>query len=115
MGSGRPSPLFLERMKISKTQLGEAVREIRKHRGLTQKEVAARTGMTINYLSLLENGKRGIRMRRLNDLAELFEMPVSSLLALAQSPDDHPASADLVRSMHGLIRAALKATTPTET
>jgi transcriptional regulator with XRE-family HTH domain len=41
------------------TPFGEAVRRIRKERGLTQKAMAKALGVSPAYLSALESGKRG--------------------------------------------------------
>ena len=41
------------------TPFGEAVRRIRRERGITQKEMAKALNVSPAYLSALENGKRG--------------------------------------------------------
>jgi transcriptional regulator with XRE-family HTH domain len=41
------------------TPFGDAVRKIRKERGLTQKAMARALGVSPAYLSALENGKKG--------------------------------------------------------
>jgi transcriptional regulator with XRE-family HTH domain len=41
-------------------EIGEKIRWLRKARGLTLEEFAARLGMTQPHLSLIENGKRGV-------------------------------------------------------
>lgn len=41
--------------------LGRTVRALRKRAGMTQEELAARASTMSNYLSLVENGKRGLR------------------------------------------------------
>jgi transcriptional regulator with XRE-family HTH domain len=41
------------------TPFGDAVRKIRKERGLTQKAMAKALGVSPAYLSALENGKKG--------------------------------------------------------
>ena len=41
------------------TPFGEAVRRIRRERGITQKDMARGLGVSAAYLSALENGKRG--------------------------------------------------------
>jgi transcriptional regulator with XRE-family HTH domain len=40
------------------TPFGEAVRKLRSERGITQKEMAARLGVSAAYLSALEHGQR---------------------------------------------------------
>lgn len=41
------------------TPFGERMRELRKERGVTQKEMASAIGVSSAYLSALEHGKRG--------------------------------------------------------
>jgi HTH-type transcriptional regulator/antitoxin HipB len=41
--------------------LGRALRALRNRAGITQEELAARAGTTGTYVSLVENGHRGVR------------------------------------------------------
>lgn len=41
--------------------LGEALRLLRKRRGLTQEQLADATGIDATYISQIERGRRGIR------------------------------------------------------
>ncbi len=75
-------------MRIDKSKLGCAIKKIRGDLKITQKELAEKSGLTINYLSLLENGKRGIGLERLSDLAEIFGIPTSLILVLASDAPD---------------------------
>ncbi|QDC01559.1 helix-turn-helix domain-containing protein [Mesorhizobium sp. 8] len=42
------------------TPLGERIRELRRERGVSQKDMAAAIGVSAAYLSALEHGRRGI-------------------------------------------------------
>lgn len=42
------------------TPFGEAMRELRRRKGVSQKEMAAAIGVSPAYLSALEHGKRGV-------------------------------------------------------
>ncbi len=46
---------------------------LRRKKELTLGEVSRRTGYSINYLSLLENGHRGINVGGLCNLANLYD------------------------------------------
>lgn len=70
-------------MKYNKSKLGRVIKEIRLAQKMTQKELAERVGLTVNYLSLLENGKRGIGMDGLSDLSGVFGIPPELLVMLA--------------------------------
>ena len=41
---------------------GKRVRQLRKKRGLTQEELAARTHLHTNYVSLIERGQRVVSL-----------------------------------------------------
>lgn len=42
------------------TPLGERLRELRRQKGVSQKEMAAAVGVSAAYLSALEHGRRGV-------------------------------------------------------
>ena len=45
--------------------LGKAIREFRRQSGLTQEELASRVGISVTYLSRLENGQETEQLRRI--------------------------------------------------
>jgi transcriptional regulator with XRE-family HTH domain len=57
-------------------ELGKAVKLMRTASGLKQKEVASRIGVTSNYVSLVEGGKREPSVSFLRKLAEILRVPV---------------------------------------
>ncbi len=67
---------------IRQEDIGRAIQEVRAKRGLTQSQLSERTGLTVNYISLLENGKRGISLEKLNNVADTLQYPASFLLVL---------------------------------
>jgi len=60
--------------------LGAALREMRVARGLSLADVAGETGISKSALSLIENDKADITLRRLVRLAELYEAHLDDLL-----------------------------------
>jgi transcriptional regulator with XRE-family HTH domain len=97
-------------MNISKSKLGKAIRQIRLDLGMTQQRVADETGLTVNYLSLLENGKRGVGLESLNELASVFGVHAGLLLMAAS---DAPRSKDkdtnlLIRKIQELAYEAIR-------
>jgi len=62
-------------MPIEPATLGKAIKKVRTIRGLTQKEVAEKARLTVNYLSLVETGERSITTESLNAIAEALEVP----------------------------------------
>jgi len=62
------------------------IRELRKKRGLSQKEAADRIGMHQTHFSKLENGQRPLSLDWARRIAKLFGVNVADLL----SDDDNP-------------------------
>jgi len=69
-------------------RFGQHLREIRQARGLTQKEVAERSGILIPYLSSLENGARLPTLTIVIRLAEALDCKVSQLTKVLDRTTD---------------------------
>lgn len=63
--------------------LGNVLKVIRETLGHTQDSVYEETGLSINYLSRLENGHKGISIDKLNKLAKLYNVPAPIICILA--------------------------------
>jgi len=63
--------------------LGEVLREARRHRGLTLREVSAFSGTRFKPSAIggYERGERSISLERFCDLADLYGIPADRLLA----------------------------------
>ena len=96
-------------MSIDEAALGPAIRDIRSRFGLTQRDLSERTGLTINYISLLENGHRGISIPNLNIIAEVLGVPAVLLTALAtrSAPGSGKEAARLLSQIQSLTRQAI--------
>jgi transcriptional regulator with XRE-family HTH domain len=82
MTAGAPSPNDALQL------LGHTIRDIRKQRGLTQRALAARVGLTRTYVSAIERGQRNITLWTLLHLAAALQVSLSTLLApLEQRPE----------------------------
>ncbi|MFM2043367.1 MAG: hypothetical protein RLY86_1943 [Pseudomonadota bacterium] len=76
------------------TRRGIRLRELRKAHGLTQEDLAARSGLSVDTLSAMENGAdTKPRLETLESLAAAFAMPVAQFLARLDDPDDTPRAA----------------------
>jgi len=62
------------------THVGKAVRVARAARGISQKALAERLGVSANYLSLIENGKRQPSLSLLQRVGRELEVPPAYLL-----------------------------------
>lgn len=64
--------------------LGEAVREARQKRGLTQEETAAASGIAPTYISDIERGVRNPSYELLVALAKALGAPLSAIVKRAE-------------------------------
>lgn len=63
------------------TEIGERIREVREERGLNLHQLALLSGISASALSLIETGKRNLRIITLNQIAFALRVPVSDLLS----------------------------------
>lgn len=57
---------------MERTQLSQTVKDLRKEYGLTQEELAMKSGVGLNFVRQLEQGKPTLRMDKVNLLLDLF-------------------------------------------
>nr|WP_255703896.1 helix-turn-helix transcriptional regulator [Erythrobacter sp. SN021] len=62
------------------------IREIRKQRGMTQKELAQAMGMSAVNIGHLELERRDPSLSNLRALAKIFGIPTASLLSVRDNP-----------------------------
>lgn len=60
--------------------VGRTIKLLRISSGLKQKELAAKLGVTANYMSLVESGKREPSMSLLRALSEELALPIGLFL-----------------------------------
>ncbi len=61
-------------------QFGANLRRIRHERGFTQEELAYRVGMDVSYLSELENGRKEPCLRKMKEISQGLDVPLTELL-----------------------------------
>jgi transcriptional regulator with XRE-family HTH domain len=71
--------------------LGPALRQVRKERGISQKELAEMLEMTQANLSLTENGKKGVSQAILDRIEENLGVPAAVLLWNSLTEESVPA------------------------
>jgi len=88
--------------------LYDALRMIRIFHDVQQKELAGRLHIAPSYLSEIEKGKKQPSLQLLQEYAEIFRMPLSSILFFSERMEDgNPA--DRVRlNVSGKVLALLK-------
>lgn len=86
----RPSqnnPERVARWQHSRNTVGHNIRVLRQRRGMTQEELALRSGVTRNVLIDVEHGKRGLLFERLVDLADALDVPPGKLFKALPNAD----------------------------
>ncbi|MHB1685512.1 MAG: helix-turn-helix domain-containing protein [Bacilli bacterium] len=74
-------------MKVDK-EFGSWLRELRRERRFTQRTLAARAGLSLGYISSVENGKRKPKTSSLVALAQALNVPYADLLRASGYLDD---------------------------
>ena len=99
------------------TLLGARIRTLRKRRGLTQAELAARVGRSVEALSVLERGRSTPTLTVLGRLAEALQVPLRDFFDPAgdaggavQSPEEAALFTELTDCARALPPAALEMT-----
>lgn len=72
--------------------LGERLRKLRKESGLTLRELAARSGLSVGMLSQIENGTTDPSLGSLRKLAGVFDAEISALFSDPSVPAVHISS-----------------------
>ena len=65
--------------------VGRNFARLRKAKGLTQEEVEARSGVSQQYLSSLERGRRNPTVITLYELAQVLEVSVADLVRMDEN------------------------------
>jgi y4mF family transcriptional regulator len=66
--------------KKERTQLSQFVRAARKENKLTQVDLSEKAGVGLQFVRDLEQGKRTLRMDKVNDVLRLFGAELSPVL-----------------------------------
>ena len=82
---GTPFPPMAQRSQAH-VAFGRAVREARSANGISQEELAARSGMHRTYVGGVERGERNLSYANLLKLAAALGMELSELQRRAEAP-----------------------------
>ena len=69
-----PDELYRQSVLVRRTErltVGSILKKARQEAGLSQLEVAAKSGTSRNYISRIENGKSDIQLETLNKIVQL--------------------------------------------
>ncbi len=73
-------------------QIGHALRRVRKAKGMTQKDVSARTNLRVATISSLENGDPGTKMRTLTSVLAALDL---EFIVQDRCQEDRPSIEDI--------------------
>jgi transcriptional regulator with XRE-family HTH domain len=68
--------------------LGKSIKLCRTNRGLSQEDLAGRVGLSVSYISLIEQGKRDPPISTVGEIAEALGVPMSLLTFLGAERGD---------------------------
>ena len=85
--------------------LGNTIKDIRKHKGYTQGEFALECGITQTYLSQIENNQKEPNLSVLKTIAEKLAIPLPILFFLSITEEDVQPEK---REMFSVIDPAVK-------
>ena len=63
---------------MEKTKLSKVVKDLRKEYGLTQEDLAMKSGVGLCFVRNLEQGKPTLRMDKVNQLLDLFNYELTA-------------------------------------
>jgi transcriptional regulator with XRE-family HTH domain len=67
---------------------GKAIRICRAAKGLSQKDLAAKTGVASSHISLIEAGKRSPSLATVEKICEALNVPSHLVMLLAAEPQE---------------------------
>lgn len=65
---------------MERTKLATVVKALRKKRGLTQEDLAMKSGVGLCFVRSLEQGKQTLRMDKVNQLLDLFNYELTATM-----------------------------------
>lgn len=73
---------------IERTQLSQTVKDLRKEYALTQEDLAMKSGVGLNFVRNLEQGKTTLRMDKVNQLLDLFNYTLMAMPRYSVANDE---------------------------
>jgi len=63
---------------------GEAIRELRRERGISQETLASKSGLNRGYFGAVERGERNVSLANILKIATALDVPASAIHARAE-------------------------------
>jgi transcriptional regulator with XRE-family HTH domain len=67
--------------------LGRRIRQIRRTQGISQEELAHRSGLDRSYVGCIERGERNVSIDNITSLARALDVPIATLLTFSEETD----------------------------
>jgi transcriptional regulator with XRE-family HTH domain len=74
----RGAPLEIAPASVQEVNVGRCLRELRKERGLSIRALAEKSGLNVNTLSLIENGRTSPSVGTLQQIAIALQAPITA-------------------------------------
>jgi transcriptional regulator with XRE-family HTH domain len=75
-----------------KSVLAKNIKELRTAKGLSQEELAEKSGVSLTYIGMIESGLRNASFKTIEHIAEALEIEAPRLFAIKDSSSKSPAS-----------------------
>jgi len=83
--------------------IGQRIRQYRKMKSMTQKELAAELGIASSYIANIEQGQKGISLDKLVEFCMYLNIELSDLLPLGVQ-DNSAAKEEIIQETVDLLR-----------
>lgn len=82
------------------TTLGKNVKQIRLLKGLSQENLASELQKSINFVSLLENGKTGLSVQTIVDICNVLKIDTNTLFSGIIDPSESTVDSFIINSLN---------------
>jgi len=65
-------------------EIADKIRDLRKEKGLTLKDLSTKTGLSVSFLSQVENGASSLAITSLKKIAEAFDVTMNYFFDVPQ-------------------------------
>ncbi len=80
--------------------LGKNIRQIRLLRGMSQESLASDLQKSTNFVSLLENGKTGVKVQTLVDICKVLKVDTNALFSGIVTPPNNNVDSFIIDSLN---------------
>lgn len=83
-------------------KIGERISEIRKSKKFTQEELAWKTGLSRNFIALIEKGKKKPSIETLRKIAKVLEVEISAFFKEIEYPT--PEEDVIIKKINSILK-----------